>query len=96
MAIQSFSDPLTEQFFESGRIPSKAGWRNVHSVVQRKLDLLHFAAKLEDLKSPPGNRLEALKGSLAGFYSVRINDQWRCIFKWTDEGPTDVEICDYH
>ena len=57
---------------------------------------LHNAAKLGDLAAPPGNRLEALKGDLAGKHSIRINDQWRIVFRWTDAGPEDVEIVDYH
>lgn len=58
--------------------------------------MLDYAGALMDLTSPPGNRFEALKGSLAGFYSIRINDQWRVIFRWTDLGPIDVDITDYH
>lgn len=57
---------------------------------------LHRAATLADLAAPPGNRLEALKGDRLGQYSIRINDQWRICFKWTDGGPADVEIVDYH
>jgi len=62
----------------------------------RKLAMLNRAGKLEDLKIPPGNRLEALKGRRSGQYSVRINDQFRVCFIWTAEGPKDVEIVDYH
>ena len=65
-------------------------------VVKRKLDMVDYAAALEDLKAPPGNRLEPLKGDLAGFHSIRINDQWRVVFRWTDAGPVDVDINDYH
>jgi proteic killer suppression protein len=57
---------------------------------------LNRAARLDDLRAPPGNRLEALRGDLAGSYSIRINDQWRIVFRWTTEGPCDVEIVDYH
>jgi proteic killer suppression protein len=57
---------------------------------------LHRAVTLADLAAPPGNRLEALKGDRLGQYSIRINDQWRICFKWTDGGPADVEIVDYH
>jgi toxin HigB-1 len=57
--------------------------------------MLHAAHALGDLRAPPGNRLEALKGS-AGFYSIRINDQWRIVFRWTPSGPADVKIMDYH
>jgi proteic killer suppression protein len=57
--------------------------------------VLDYALQLADLRSPPGNRLEALKGDLAGFHSIRVNDQWRVIFRWTDAGPTEVDVGDY-
>jgi toxin HigB-1 len=65
-------------------------------VARRKLDSLDYAARLEDLRFPPGNRLEALKGNRKGEYSIRINDQYRICFRWTDAGPEDVSIEDYH
>ncbi|WP_375314828.1 type II toxin-antitoxin system RelE/ParE family toxin [Bradyrhizobium sp. A5] len=68
----------------------------IAKVARRKLIMVDAADVLDALKSPPGNRLEALKGDLAGKYSIRINDQWRIVFKWTDTGPEDVEILDYH
>jgi proteic killer suppression protein len=68
----------------------------MENVAQRKLQMLDDAAELRDLKSPPGNRLEALSGDRAGQHSVRINDQWRLCFVWTDVGPESVEIVDYH
>jgi len=58
--------------------------------------MLDYAHDLKDLRSPPGNKLEALKGSLVGYHSIRINDQWRVVFRWTDNGPTDVDILNYH
>ena len=58
--------------------------------------MLDYAHELKDLGSPPGNQLEALKGDLAGHHSIRINDQWRVVFRWTENGPTDVDILDYH
>lgn len=67
-------------------------WR----VAERKLDLLDSAVKLEDLRVPPGNRLEALTGDRRGQYSIRINDQYRLCFSWTSFGPDRVEIIDYH
>lgn len=96
MAIQSFLDKTTEVFFVSGKVNRKAGWSRASKVAKRKLDMLHYAFELNDLKSPPGNRLEALKGDLKGFHSIRINDQWRIIFKWSSIGPADVRIVDYH
>jgi toxin HigB-1 len=68
----------------------------MENVAQRKLQMLDDAAELRDLKSPPGNRLEALSGDRAGQHSVRINDQWRVCFVWTEVGPENVEIVDYH
>ena len=62
----------------------------------RKLDMLHQARDLADLRAPPANRLEALSGDRRGQHSIRINDQWRICFIWTKEGPEDVEIVDYH
>jgi proteic killer suppression protein len=96
MAIQSFSDDATEEFFTRGRVGKQAGWASARKVVTRKLDMLHYAVKLSDLRAPPGNRLEALKGDLAGFHSIRVNDQWRVLFRWTDAGPAEVRITDYH
>lgn len=96
MAIQSFADHLTEVLFKDGTTKKAVSWHNVSKVALRKLDMLHYAAKLSDLKSPPNNRLEALKGNLKGRCSIRINDQWRIVFCWTDLGPSEVEIMDYH
>jgi proteic killer suppression protein len=96
VAIRSFADRATERFFVSGRLTSGVGWASVRGVAKRKLDMLHYAATLSDLRSPPGNRLEALKGRLHGFHSIRINDQWRLVFEWTTEGPTHVQVTDYH
>ena len=69
---------------------------NIARVARRKLRQLEIAGRLEDLKVPPGNHLEALKGDRSGQYSIRINDQWRVCFRWTDAGAEDVEIVDYH
>ena len=96
MAIQSFSDKNTEEFFISGHIRKGTGWSNLSHIAKRKLDMVHYAAQLDDLRAPPGNKLEALKGDLQGFYSIRINEQWRVAFKWSEAGPTDVMITDYH
>lgn len=96
MAIQSFADHATEVLFKDGIVKKAVGWRNISKVALRKLDMLHYAANLSDLKSPPNNKLEALKGNLKGKYSIRVNDQWRIVFRWTNLGPTGVEIMDYH
>jgi toxin HigB-1 len=93
MAIQSFRCADTQGLFTAG---SSRRFSGIASVAFRKLDMLHAAVSLRDLRSPPGNRLEALKGDRAGQYSIRINDQWRICFKWASAGPTNVEITDYH
>ncbi len=69
---------------------------NIESVARRKLRQLQIADRLEDLRVPPGNRLEALKGDRAGQHSLRVNDQFRVCFRWTAAGAEDVEIVDYH
>jgi proteic killer suppression protein len=69
---------------------------NIRTVAERKLQQINSAATLAFLRSPPGNRLEALRADRAGQHSIRINDQWRICFRWTPEGPIDVEIVDYH
>ena len=69
---------------------------NIEAVARRELRQLDVASRLDDLRVPPGNRLEALKGERSGQYSIRINDQWRLCFRWADAGVEDVEIVDYH
>ena len=96
MAIQSFASRNVERFFREGRINKRVGWVGVAKMATRKLDMLDYSEKLSDLASPPGNRLEALKGDLKGFHSIRINDQWRVVFRWTGAGPGEVDIRDYH
>lgn len=96
MAICSFGDRPTEEFFLSGKIGKNIRWSGARSVAKRKLDMVHYAVTLFDLLSPPGNNLEKLRGKLAGYYSIRINDQWRIIFRWTELGPASVQIVDYH
>jgi len=96
MAIKAFAGRVVERFFVEGAIPKGVGWSGVATVAARKLDMLDYAEALSDLASPPGNRLEALKGELKGYYSIRINDQWRVVFRWTELGPTNVDILDYH
>lgn len=96
MAIVSFSDTQTKRFYVEEKVPRNVGWSNCSRVALRKLTMLNGATVLLDLASPPGNRLETLRGDLAGFHSVRVNDQWRIVFRWTDQGPADVRIADYH
>ena len=92
--IRSFADRDTETLFQ-GRFARRIG-ADLQRVAQRKLGQLHNAEALRDLAAPPGNRLEQLKGDCAGQHSIRINDQWRICFVWTDRGPEGVEIVDYH
>ena len=96
MAIQSFANPAVGEFFREGHVPRRAGWAGVSRVVRRKLDMLDYADRLTDLVSPPGNRLEALGGDLRGLHSIRVNDQWRIVFRWTASGPSAVDVRDYH
>jgi proteic killer suppression protein len=96
MSIQGFARPAIQRFFVDGTVPRRAGWAGVATIAARKLDLLDYAHALADLRSPPGNMLKALKGDLAGYHSIRINDQWRVVFRWTVSGPTEVDIQDYH
>ncbi|MCF8198038.1 MAG: type II toxin-antitoxin system RelE/ParE family toxin [Sulfuritalea sp.] len=93
MSIRSFRCSDSEAIFE-GKHPRR--FRNIESVAQRKLQMLDDAMELRDLKSPPGNRLEALSGNRTGQHSIRINGQWRVCFTWTAAGPENVEIVDYH
>jgi proteic killer suppression protein len=92
--IQSFADRRTERLFLSGECPAR--WRSFERVAQRKLYQLATAVTLRDLASPPGNHLEALRHDRVGQHSIRINDQWRVCFVWTQQGPEHVEIVDYH
>ena len=92
--IQGFADRATERFFRNGECPAK--WRTFESVALRKLDMVDAAVRLNDLASPPGNRLEQLKGNRTEQYSIRINRQWRICFRWTADGPDEVGIVDYH
>lgn len=96
MAICSFADKGTEVFFLTGKIKKGIGWGMIAKIVKRKLDMIHYAEVLHDLKMPPGNKLEQLSGDLKGYYSIRINDQWRVVFGWSPSGPIEVRVCDYH
>ena len=91
--IRSFSCSDTETLFKTEK---SRRWSAIVRVSLRKLIQLNQAGQLTDMAVPPGNRLEALKGDLAGFHSIRINGQWRIIFRWTDAGPEEVAIVDYH
>ena len=92
--VRSFRDSLTRRVFERQRVSRLAA--DVQRQAHRKLLLLDAANTLEDLRSPPGNRLERLRGDRAGQHSIRINGQWRVCFLWRSDGPYEVEICDYH
>ena len=91
--IRSFKCTDTENLFNRKRVPR---FVNIESAARRKLHYLAAAHELQDLRVPPGNRLEALKGNRAGQHSIRINEQFRICFIWTMQGPQDVEIVDYH
>ena len=91
--IETFGDKKTEALFRDQRVLE---FQSCARPAKRKLDMLNAAAKLDDLKIPPSNRLEKLEGNLKGFYSVRINDQWRLIFRWVEGNAQDVQVTDYH
>jgi proteic killer suppression protein len=91
--IRSFKDPATERLFGDEDVPR---FRPIERQARRKLQLLDAASSLNDLRLPPGNRLEALKGDRKGQHSIRINDQWRICFVWRENGADGVEIVDYH
>ena len=95
--IVSFGDRVTEALFHGA---PAAAVRRVPTAIRaraaRKLDMLNAAASVQDLRAPPGNRLESLTGDLAGFHSVRVNEQWRIVFRWEADGAHEVRIADYH
>lgn len=92
--LRSFADKEAERVWERRRVRKLD--QGVQRAALRKLLILDAAETLDDLRVPPGNRLEKLKGDRAGCHSVRINQQWRICFRWTNAGPEDVEIIDYH
>jgi toxin HigB-1 len=95
--ILTFGDPATEDLYhgrQTGRVRRFPA--DILPAALRKLDMLARAHALIDLRAPPGNRLEALKGDREGFYSIRINDQWRVVFRWEGRDARDVSIVDYH
>jgi proteic killer suppression protein len=92
--IKSFADPQTEELFRTGkarRVPTDVARRAL-----RKLEAVHVATQLADLRVPPGNRLHPLKGDRAGQHAISVNDQWRICFRFDDGDAFDVEFCDYH
>jgi proteic killer suppression protein len=95
--IDSFGDRVTSDLYHGisssriRRLPSQ-----IQSSAIQKLDILNAAQELDDLRSPPGNRLELLKGNLAGYYSIRVNAQWRIIFQWQTSNAHNVKLIDYH
>lgn len=93
MVIRSFADKDTRRLFEDEDVRR---FRAISDVARRKLYLLHAAVRLEDLRVPPGNRLESLQGDRSGQYSIRINQQFRLCFRWVDGHAHDVQIVDYH
>jgi proteic killer suppression protein len=91
--IQTFADTETEVLFRTGK---SRQWKNIARTAVRRLQALDFASAMEDLKNPPGNRLERLKGDRKGQWSIRINEQFRICFRWDGKDAWDVEIVDYH
>ncbi|MEM8815166.1 MAG: type II toxin-antitoxin system RelE/ParE family toxin [Pseudomonadota bacterium] len=95
--IKSFGNALAEDLFDDRRTRTTRGFPpELRRIGRRKLLYLHDATELKDLRVPPGNRLENLKGNRKGLYSIRINGQWRVVFRWQGGNAFDVEIVDYH
>ena len=95
--IESFSNALAEDLFDDTQTRATRSFpAELRRAARRKLLYLHDAAELGDLAVPPGNRLEKLKGNREGHYSIRINDQWRVVFRWRGSNAYDVEVVDYH
>jgi proteic killer suppression protein len=95
--ILSFGNKVTDELYNG--LDTRGVRRLPHEIIRKtlnKLDVLNGAHDLLDLRSPPGNRLEALKGDLSGYYSIRVNDQWRIIFRWKDGNAYEVQLTDYH
>lgn len=93
LMIKSFRCKETQRLFND---ESSKRFRNIHKIARRKLEMLEAAERIDDLRCPPGNRLEALKGNRVGQHSIRINDQFRVCFRWEGNAAHDVEIVDYH
>jgi proteic killer suppression protein len=95
--ILSFSDEATADIYHGNNTHRVQKFpRDIIKTALRKLDMLNAAYRLNDLSEPPGNRLELLKGKLKGFYSIRVNEQWRIVFRWQDNNVYDVSLVDYH
>lgn len=95
--IRSYGNKLAEALFHGLSVKELRYFPKIlHRIAVRKLTQLDMATRLVTLSVPPGNRLEALKGNWKGFHSIRINDQWRICFRWTDQGPEAVQVVDYH
>ena len=92
--ITGFADRRTRSLFGRERVKGLSD--EIQRAALRKLLILDAAARIEDLRIPPGNRLEALQGDLRGFHSIRVNDQWRIVFRWSEGNASDVRIIDYH
>ena len=95
--IETFGNALAEDLFDDRRTKATRSFPpELRRACRRKLLYLHDAGELKDLRVPPGNRLERLKGNLKGFHSIRINDQWRVVFRWGGGNAFDVQVVDYH
>ncbi|QSB13926.1 type II toxin-antitoxin system RelE/ParE family toxin [Natronosporangium hydrolyticum] len=94
--IASFGDAATEALFHGRTSRARRIPANIRAAALRKLDMVNAARELRDLRVPPGNRLEALKGDRAGDHSIRVNDQWRIVFRWESGDAHEVTIVDYH
>lgn len=95
--IETFGNALAEDLFDDRQTKATRAFpAGLRRVARRKLLYLHDAAEIEDLRAPPGNRLESLKGGLKGFYSIRVDKRWRAVFRWQGGSASDVQVVDYH
>ncbi|MBU2512193.1 type II toxin-antitoxin system RelE/ParE family toxin [bacterium] len=96
MEIITFGNKETENFVKTGKLKKGCKWRTLENIAQRKIDMIIFADSIDDLRVPPSNRLEKLAHNLSGFWSIRINDQFRVVFKCESNKIYKIEIIDYH
>ncbi len=96
MEIKTFGNKETENFVKTGKLEKGCKWRNLVNVAQRKMDMVVFADSIDDLRIPPSNRLEKLSHDLSGFWSIRINDQFRVVFQCENSMVYEIKTIDYH
>ncbi len=96
MDIKTFGNKETERLIKKGELKKSCKWKNLEKIARRKIDMIIFSDGIDDLRAPPSNRLEKLSKNLTGFWSIRINDQFRVIFRCENSQIFDIRITDYH